>query len=160
MPHPWLSLWESCRRRRLRGRGLQWQKRAKCGTITVVLFCEKGSFRCSCLNWSAPSFSARWRGPTGLIMRSCCFCCGRSAATRRITASPGRKPSPGRRITLPPWQSRWRWMPMGRGMRTSSLPGTRICWRWAFCSASAAPAGWKSSPAAMRKSPPSPLCPR
>ena len=38
--------------------------------------------------------------------------------------------------------------------------GTRICWRWAFCSASAAPAGWKSSPAAMRKSPPSPLCPR
>ena len=48
----------------------------------------------------------------------------------------------------------------GRGMRTSSPPGTRICWRWAFCSASAAPAGWKSSPAAMRKSPPSPLCPR
>ena len=27
-------------------------------------------------------------------------------------------------------------------------------------SRAAAPAGWKSSPAAMRKSPPSPLCPR
>ena len=32
--------------------------------------------------------------------------------------------------------------------------------RWAFCSACAAPAGWKSSPAAMRKSLPLPLYPR
>ena len=29
-----------------------------------------------------------------------------------------------------------------------------------YFAASVAPAGWKSSPAAMRKSPPSPFCPR
>ena len=42
--------------------------------------------------------------------------------------------------------------------KQNSPPGTPIPLRWAFCSACAAPAGWKSSPAAMRKSLPLPLC--
>ena len=46
------------------------------------------------------------------------------------------------------------------GDEAEQPPGTPIPLRWAFCSACAAPAGWKSSPAAMRKSLPLPLCPR
>ena len=33
-------------------------------------------------------------------------------------------------------------------------------WRWAFCCVCAAPAGWRSSPAVMKASPPLPLCRR
>ena len=57
------------------------------------------------------------------------------------------------------WQSRWHWMPMTRAMNRTAHrdPHTLAL---GFCSACAAPAGWKSSPAAMRKSLPLPLCPR
>ena len=44
------------------------------------------------------------------------------------------------------------------GDEAEQPPGIPIPLRWAFCSACAAPAGWKSSPAAMRRSLPLPLC--
>ena len=53
-----------------------------------------------------------------------------------------------------------RWMPTVRAMRTSSPPATLTRWPWAFCCGCAAPAGWKSSPAATREKRPLPLCRR
>lgn len=46
------------------------------------------------------------------------------------------------------------------GDEAEQPPATRICWRWAFCCGCGAPAGWKSSPAAMRRNPRWPLCRR
>ena len=70
------------------------------------------------------------------------------------------EPSGVPRITLPHWQSPLRWMPTVRAMRTSSPPATLTRWPWAFCCGCAAPAGWKSSPAATRGKRPLPLCRR
>ena len=133
---------------------------ARCGTIKGYRTHTERTFPCSCLNWSAHGCSARWRGPTGRFMQSFCCCSGRSAAIRQITAFPAPRPSPAPRIILPRWQSRWRWTPTAREMRTSSPPATPTRWRWAFCCVCAAPAGWRSSPAVMRASRPLPLCRR
>ena len=136
------------------------QNRAICGTIEVELYRLKGAYGCSCLNWSARGCSGRWRGRTGHFMQSCCSCCGRSAATRQITASCGPRPYPGPRITSPRWQSLWHWTPTTRAMRPSSPPATPTRWRWAFCCGCGAPAGWPNSPAATKKSLRWPLCRR
>ena len=63
-------------------------------------------------------------GPNRAFYAELCCCSGRSAAIRQITAFPAPKPSPVPRIILPRWQSRWRWTPTVRAMRTSSPPAT------------------------------------
>lgn len=48
----------------------------------------------------------------------------------------------------------------GAGDEDEQPPATLTRWPWAFCCGCAAPAGWKSSPAATRGKRPLPLCRR
>ena len=89
-------------------------------------------------------------GPTGRFMQKFCCCSGKSAATRQITAFPAPKPSPAPRDYFAALAKPLALDADGAGDEMSSPPATPPL-AVGFCCVCAAPAGWRSSPAVMRK---------